>query len=124
MSKLGVDSVKVDRLQIDVQDSPVGLVFTGDIDMEDPSTVLDPFFSKVHEGMTAGGIGEIQVDMTSLNFLNSSGIKAISKWIMQLGTTSDDKKYVIKLKHNPEITWQATSLPTLTYLVPGAVEVI
>lgn len=74
--------------------------------------------------MTAGGIGEIQVDMTSLNFLNSSGIKAISKWIMQLGTTSDDKKYVIKLKHNPEITWQATSLPTLTYLVPGAVEVI
>lgn len=46
MSKLGVDSVKVDRLQIDVQDSPVGLVFTGDIDMEDPSTVLDPFFPR------------------------------------------------------------------------------
>ena len=124
MSKLGVDTLKVDRLQIEVQDSPVGLVFTGDIDMEDPSTVLDPFFSKVHEGMTGGAIGEIQVDVTGLNFLNSSGIKAISKWIMQLGGTPDDKKYVIKLKHNPEITWQATSLPTLTYLVPGAVEVI
>ncbi|MFW6362253.1 MAG: hypothetical protein ACOC0D_00275 [Spirochaeta sp.] len=124
MSKIGVESVHVDRLQIDVQDNPVGLVFTGDIDMEDPSTVLDPFFTKVHEGMTGNGLAEISVDVTGLNFLNSSGIKAISKWIMQLGATPDDKKYVIKLKHNPEITWQATSLPTLTYLVPGAVEVV
>lgn len=124
MSKLGVDSVKMDRLSIDVQDSPVGLVFTGDIDMEDPSTILDPFFQKVHEGMTSNKLPEIQVDVTALNFLNSSGIKAISKWIMQVGVVADDQKYVIKLKHNPEITWQATSLPTLTYLVPGAVEVI
>ena len=124
MSALGVDSVQLDRLKIEVQDSPVALVFSGDIDMEDPSTVLDPFFTKVHEGMTTSGNTEILVDMASLNFLNSSGIKAISKWIMQLDSLGDDKKYVIKMKHNPEITWQATSLPTLTYLVPGAVEVI
>jgi hypothetical protein len=124
MSKLGVDSVAVERLQIQVQDSPVALIFNGDIDMEDPSTVLDPFFTRVHQGMLSGGNKEISVDMTGLNFLNSSGIKAISKWIMQLGALGEDQKYLIKIKHNPEITWQVTSLPTLTYLVPGAVEVV
>ncbi|WP_052078558.1 hypothetical protein [Spirochaeta lutea] len=124
MSTLGVDSIQVERLKITVQDSPAGLVFTGDIDMEDPSTILDPFFAKVHQGLTSQGTKEIAVDMTGLNFLNSSGIKAISKWIMQLGALGDDQKYQIKIKHNPEITWQATSLPTLTYLVPGAVEVV
>ncbi|GAB6088531.1 hypothetical protein [Spirochaeta dissipatitropha] len=124
MGKLGVDAVQVERLKIDVQDSPAQLTFIGDIDMEDPSTILDPFFTKTHEGMLANGLKEIQVDVTSLNFLNSSGIKAISKWIMQLAALGDDQKYVIKLKHNPDITWQATSLPTLTYLVPGAVEIV
>lgn len=125
MNKLGVDGISQDRIKIDVVDSANGvtLKFIGDIDMEDPSILLDPLFEKVHDGCVAKGIKEVIADFTELNFLNSSGIKAIAKWIMKLAMLPDDQKYIIRIAHNKEITWQVTSLPTLTFLVPGAVKV-
>ena len=50
-------------------------------------------------------------------------IKAVAKWIMKLAMLPADKKYQIRIAHNKAITWQVTSLPTLTFLVPGAVKV-
>ena len=61
--------------------------------------------------------------MKQLAFLNSSGIKAIAKWIMKLSSTAAEKKYLIKILQNKEITWQTSSLPTLTFLAPGAVQI-
>jgi len=112
-------------VKIEVKDTAdgVGVHFNGDIDMEDPSTILDPLFEQVHEGAVNQGLKEVEVDFTQLNFLNSSGIKAVAKWIMKLAMVSADQKYTIKILHNKSITWQVTSLPTLTFLVPGAVKV-
>jgi hypothetical protein len=123
MNKLGIEEINTNRINITVSDTPEGvqLTFKGDIDMQDPSTILDPLFEKVHKGANEKGFTQIQVDFKELNFLNSSGIKAVAKWIMKIADSG--KKYSIKLLHNREITWQATSLPTLTFLVPGAVKV-
>ena len=54
---------------------------------------------------------------------NSSGIKSVAKWIMKLSDLSTDVKYRITIIHNKDITWQVTSLPTLTFLVPGGVKI-
>lgn len=125
MNKLNIDAINQDRIKIDIQDTDKGvmIVFSGDIDMEDPSIILDPLFDKVHKGAAEKHLNEVTVDLKQLNFLNSSGIKALAKWIMKLNAVSDDQKYNIRILHNKEITWQVTSLPTLTFLVPGIVKV-
>jgi hypothetical protein len=125
MNKLGIEPVSEERINIDVLDNPNGVVvkFTGDIDMEDPSIILDPLFEKIHTGVLENSFKEVTADFKELNFLNSSGIKAVAKWIMKLSEVDDTQKYIIKIVHNKDITWQVTSLPTLTFLVPGAVQV-
>lgn len=123
MNKLGLNEVVHERLTIEVADSVAGVsvMVVGDIDMQDPSRLLDPFFLKLHQGSVAQGVSVIELDFRKLNFLNSSGIKALAKWIMMLATTPKEKRYTVKILHNKQMTWQATSLPTLTYLVPGAI---
>jgi len=124
MNSLGIEQIKQGKVTIDVADSVSGLTITiaGDIDMQDPSQILDPLFDKVHKGAMAAGLKTIVFDLKQLAFLNSSGIKAIAKWIMNLSAAPADKKYVIKILQNKGISWQTTSLPTLTFLVPGAVQ--
>jgi hypothetical protein len=125
MNKLNISPVSQDKISVEVLDNAEGLMvkFVGDIDMEDPSLLLDPLFLKIHEGMVAKKIPFIVADFNGLTFLNSSGIKAVAKWIMKLAMLPPDQKYQIRIAHNKAITWQVTSLPTLTYLVPGAVKV-
>ena len=97
--------------------------FIGDIDMEDPSIILDPLFEKLHDGVMKQNIKQVKADFNELSFLNSSGIKSVAKWIMKLTELDESKKYMIKILHNKDITWQVTSLPTLSFLVPGGVKV-
>jgi len=125
MNKLNIEPIHDDRIKIDVHDTSAGLeiTFTGDIDMEDPGIILDPFFEKVHQGIIGQKLKEVSANFSGLNFLNSSGIKAVAKWIMKLTELSDEDKYLIKILHNKDITWQVTSLPTLTFLVPGGVKI-
>jgi hypothetical protein len=92
--------------------------------MQDPGILLDPLFEKVHNVMLASGLKTVELDVINLTFLNSSGIKAIAKWIMKLATVEAGKKYLIKIIQNKAIAWQATSLQTLTFLVPGSVNVL
>jgi hypothetical protein len=126
MNRLNLDDVVQDKVKITVKDTETGLnlIFNGEIDMEDPGIVLDPLFDKIHKGALDNGFKDIIADFNSLNFLNSSGIKAIAKWVMKLSDLSENNRYIIKIRHNKDITWQVTSLPTLTYLVVGAVEII
>ncbi len=123
MNKLSIEPIKQGKVAIEVADKPDGIsvIITGEIDMQDPSVILDPLFDKVHKGALSSGIKVVEADMRALTFLNSSGIKALAKWIMTLASAPSDKRYTIKILHSKEVTWQATSLPTLTFLVPGAV---
>jgi hypothetical protein len=124
MNKLGIEQIKQGKVTIDVSDSAAGVSIkvVGDIDMQDPSLILDPLFDAVHKGAIASGFKVVEFDLRQLAFLNSSGIKAIAKWIMILGTAPADKKYTLKILQNKAIPWQTSSLPTLTFLLPGAVQ--
>jgi hypothetical protein len=125
MNRFNIENIREDRMEIEVgDDGPDILIkFKGDIDMEDPGIVLDPFFNRLHEGMINQNIKEVKADFNELNFLNSSGIKAVAKWIMKLTELDKAKRYSIRILYNRDITWQVTSLPTLNFLVPGVVKV-
>ena len=125
MNRLSLAPLVQDKLRVEVTDSASGLLvqFTGSIDMEAPGLILDPLFSQLHEGMVAEKIPFIVADFQQLTFLNSSGIKAIARWIMKLAMLPASQRYQIRLTHNKSLAWQVTSLPTLAFLVPGAVKV-
>jgi len=123
MNKLGLSPVSHERVTLEVTDSTMGVLVSiaGDIDMQDPSRLLDPFFLKLHQSAVQMAVDTIEVDFRQLNFLNSSGIKALAKWAMMLSQIPAETRYKIRFLHNKGATWQTTSLPTLTYLVPGAI---
>jgi len=126
MNKLSIEPITQGNASIGVTDTSdgVNVAIVGEIDMQDPSVLLDPVFAAVHEGAVSKGLKVVEFDVRKLTFLNSSGIKAIAKWVMKLAGVGSDKRYQIKILQNKEITWQATSLQTLTFLVPGGVVVV
>lgn len=123
MSKIGIDNIKEEKFSVVINDTSdgVSVIFAGDIDLADPSVILDPFFKSIHSEALSGKFCIVTGDFTKLAFLNSSGIKAIAKWIMQLASVPADQQYKIKIEYDKEIAWQATSLPTLKFLVPDVV---
>jgi len=122
MGSLFMDKLAEEKFTIDVSETTVK--FLGCVDLQDPEPVISPFFDKIHNKIITEGIKEITLDFRELNFLNSSGIKTITKWIMKIPPLSDDKKYKLKLIYSEDVTWQRTSLMILTYLAPDNVEAI
>lgn len=123
MNRLGLANITHERVLVQVSDSVSGVLVSvsGDIDMQDPSKLLDPFFLELHKEALKLSIAVVEVDVRRLNFLNSSGIKALAKWIMMISPVPAGKRYQVRLLHDRSLAWQAASLPTLTFLVPGAV---
>ena len=113
MNKLNIQSVEEERIKIDVLDADDGIIikFIGDIDMEDPSIILDPMFAKLHDGSVQAGIKIVSADFTELNFLNSSGIKTIAVHLLK-----SLKKYKILI--NSELTWQKVGIIPLRLIRP------
>ncbi len=113
-------------MNITVEKDAEGLVISiaGVIDHQDPSVILDPFFDSVHKSCLSHQIASVQVHLQNLNFLNSSGIKCLAKWVLGLSQVPSEKRYKIIIHQNPTITWQKTSLVTLTFAAPGMVSVV
>ena len=122
MADLSLEKLADEKFFINV--SGTNVIFDGCIDLQNPDPVITPYFEKIHEQITSNNIKEVTLDFKKLNFLNSSGIKTITKWIMKIPALPDDKKYKMKLYYSEAITWQHTSLKILTYLAPGNVEAI
>ncbi len=123
MNKLGVEDLVHERVKLAVTDSPdgVSIHISGIIDMEEPGMVLDPFFEKVNTEAVARKVGTVHFDVHELSFLNSSGIKSLAKWVIKASQAPASAKYKINIIQNKAITWQRTSLVTLTFAAPGVV---
>ena len=106
------------------QDEGHKLEFHGEIDMEDPSIDLRPYLERFHQHIVSHAIKKVTADFTSLEFMNSSGIKEMVNWIMRLNTTKEEKKYNIEIRYNSDITWQGNSLPILQRLQPNHITVV
>jgi len=122
MGSLSLDKLTDAKFNIEVSGNMVK--FSGCIDLQDPEPIISPFFDKIHKQIVDQNIKEVSLDFKALTFLNSSGIKTITKWVMKIPNLTDDKKYKMRLLYSEEITWQRTSLMILTYLAPGFVEAI
>ena len=65
------------------------------------------------------GLGEVVIELSDLDFINSSCLKAMVAWIYKVDTQG--RPYKIRLLRDADLHWQRTSLATLQRLAPEVV---
>lgn len=83
------------------------------------AAVLDRFLGQLHQKTLARELREVTLELTELEFINSSCLKAMVAWIYKVDT--EGRPYKIRLLRDPALHWQRTSLATLQRLAPEVV---
>lgn len=112
-----IETVKGNGLELSIVEDIVKI--SGNIELEDPSVLITPFFNQVHQIILDENIEKITVDIRELQYLNSSGIRELVGWIMKLDELPDTKKYSIHFLCCHKNLWQETSISTLEFLNPN-----
>jgi hypothetical protein len=86
----------------------------GTISTVNPAAILNPFVDAVHAHVLENAAKEIRVDLTQLEFCNSSGFKSFIHWIERIQSTPDPKRYRLRFLSSKERKWQRTSLLALS----------
>jgi len=82
---------------------------------------LDEFFSDVFAA--SQGRREVIVDLTQLEYMNSSSLKSLLSWIVRVRDLPEPQRHKIRLLSNPELHWQQRSLHSLVSMCGDVIEV-
>jgi hypothetical protein len=88
--------------------------FRGTISTPNPAAVLNPFVDSVHTHALQASAKEVRVDLTQLEFCNSSGFKSFIHWIERIQQAPEPKRYRLRFVSTRERKWQRTSLLALS----------
>ena len=91
----------------------------GAVEMRDPGDVLNPYWTLIDEEALRRNLKVVELDVRDLNFMNSSGILTLVRWITHC--KSHGNGYRLVLQYDRNVTWQRTSIPTLAKLAPRIV---
>jgi len=101
-----------------VHESKLRLTMSGAVEMRDPGEMLNPFWTRIDEEARRRNVQSVEVDLRDLNFMNSSGILTLVRWITKLKVSN---AYRLVLRFDRNVTWQRSSIPTLAKLAPNVV---
>ena len=121
MSREPINPLKTEGLYIIPEagdDNVMRVVMSGAVEMRDPGDVLNPYWSAIDEQARERSMKRVELDVRDLNFMNSSGILTLVRWITKL---KNAPAYQLVLEYDRNVTWQRTSIPTLAKLAPAAV---
>jgi hypothetical protein len=88
--------------------------FKGTVSTVNPAVVLNPFVDAVHQHALDAGAREVRVDLTQLEFCNSSGFKSFIHWIERIQQTPEPKRYKLRFLSSKDRRWQRASLLALS----------
>jgi hypothetical protein len=94
---------------------------TGAVEMRDPGELLNPYWNGLDEAVREKKLKRVEVDLRDVNFMNSSGILTLVRWITKAKAHAPDDGYTLVLQYDRNVTWQRTSIPTLAKLAPRIV---
>jgi hypothetical protein len=117
----GFVPLQVDTLSIvpRLDGQTLRVVMSGAVEMRDPGDVLNPYWTMIDEEARRRGLKQVELDVRDLNFMNSSGILTLVRWITRCKSQGDSYHLVLRYDHN--VTWQRASIPTLAKLAPSVV---
>ncbi len=108
------NEIKGDEYVIGHNDSTHVVSFSGTIRLQTTEDYA-PIASLLQQAHDAAGKGRLTLDFRQLQFLNSSGINAISKFVI---TARKEDKISLVVMGSQEIYWQQKSLANLSKLWP------
>jgi len=111
---MAIETIKGEEFTIDFNESTRTVLFKGTIRLqtgEDYSPIVD----LMHKAGQANAGQVLVLDFQQLTFLNSSGINAISKFVI---ASRKEDKLTLKVVGNKDIYWQQKSLQNLQKLWP------
>ena len=78
-----VPPLKVDTLTILplLDGDTLRVAMSGAVEMRDPGEVLNPYWTLVDEEALRRNLKSVELDVRDLNFMNSSGILTLVRWI-------------------------------------------
>lgn len=115
-SRMPALQVAEDKYSAHLGTDPQGfrIHFRGTISTANPAVVLNPFVDSVHEQALVASAKEVRVDLTQLEFCNSSGFKSFIHWIERIQQTPEPQRYRLRFVSTKERKWQRTSLLALS----------
>jgi hypothetical protein len=124
------DSLRVEGVEIDASPSEPGeggatrkIAFRGRITSRQPDAQIQPFLRKIHDAAKAAQLSRVDVDVTELSFVNSSGIRLFVDWAMWAAEHKPGG-YRLRFLTKEGVTWQRMTLAALTSIAPGVVDVV
>ena len=104
-----------------VEEGLMRVKMAGTVEMRDPGEALNPYWTMIDEEARRNRVKRVEVDLRDLNFMNSSGILTLVRWITRAKGHPSDSAYKLILQYDRNVTWQRTSIPTLAKLAPNVV---
>ena len=101
-----------------VHETKLRLTMSGAVEMRDPGEMLNPFWSRMDLEARTRNLQAVELDLRDLNFMNSSGILTLVRWITKLKINPG---YRLVFRYDRNVTWQRSSIPTLAKLAPNVV---
>jgi anti-anti-sigma factor len=87
------------------------------------SSQLDRFVDEVHAEAQRLHPAAVRIDLRQVEFMNSSCLRCLVRWIGQIQALATDERYHLTLISSPSVFWQKRSLLALTLLSSDLVSV-
>ncbi|HBD94381.1 MAG: hypothetical protein A2015_00475 [Spirochaetes bacterium GWF1_31_7] len=97
---------------------------SGHLTQKNPGDYLRDFLFKAHNDVLAHGYKTVKINISKLRFLNSSGIKILVDWIIQVSLLPPDKKYAICFVSDRSSLWQESIITTISIIDPTNISII
>ncbi|HEY5934142.1 MAG TPA: hypothetical protein VIU61_05900 [Kofleriaceae bacterium] len=85
---------------------------------------LDLFLTRVHAESVRLHVREVVVDMTKLEFMNSSCFRIVLTWITDIEDLEPAARYRVKVLSDSKLHWQNRSLHSLRSFAVDTVSVV
>jgi hypothetical protein len=124
MSRIPIATVREDdfvaeaALEGDV--SQLELVGKADLNV---LAAFEQFVDAVHEHTLRLRLQVVRVDLRRLEFMNSSCLRCLIRWVGQIQALDPARRYRIILRSNPGIVWQRRSLVALTLMANDLLQI-
>lgn len=124
MNQLEIAPFKTKDGAIEVFDDPQGVLvkLTGTLDQQGEGDRLAPLLAQVHEGALARRLPLVSLDVSGMDFLNSSGIKTLAMWVMKREALAPAEVYAVKVIYARHVTWQVATLRAIGAMTRGALQ--
>ena len=84
---------------------------------------FEQFIGAVHEHTQRLRLQVVRVDLRRLEFMNSSCLRCLIRWVGQIQALEPARRYRLILRSNPALVWQKRSLVALTLLANDLLQI-